>query len=539
MTIKRLPIRTKIMILTLGIVLYAILIGGVVIIGKILDIQEEELGKRAMITSRTVAQLPEVKKYIQVNKGWNEIEPVVEKIRVINEADYVVVMDMDHIRYSHPVKDMIGTVSKGSDEGAAFADHTFISKAKGEMGTAVKAFVPIKNDELEQIGVVVVGHVIPGYYEVFHDLTDEMTLILLLVLLFGVIGSYLLARHLKQQMFYLEPHEIVRMFEERTATFHSMHEGVIAIDNQEHITIFNDKAKSIFSVSGDVVGRQIREVIPDTRLPEIIELSRPVYNQEIRVSGKVIMSNRVPIKVKDQIVGAVAIFQDRTEVAKMAEELTGVKAFVEALRVQNHEHMNKLHTIAGLLQLGNMKKAMQYVFQISEEKGSLTRFLNQRIKNESLAGLLLSKVGRGKELGIKVVIDNESLLKTFPDQLDQHDFVTIIGNLIENAYDALKGMRDGRIDVSIAQDSEICAILVEDNGCGMSQEVQQHMFERGYTTKGNNGSGIGLYLIRQIVEKGNGEIEVTSHANQGTSFVIVFPMNGRGEEDEGDKGSID
>ncbi|MFG6494913.1 sensor histidine kinase [Fictibacillus sp. UD] len=532
MTMKRLPIRTKIMILTFGIVFYAIMIGGIVIIGKILDIQEEELGKRAMITARTIAQLPEVKQYIQKKEGWNEIEPAVEKIRVINEADYIVAMNMDHVRYSHPVKDMLGTKSDGNDEGAAFADHTFISKAKGEMGTAVRAFVPIKNDNLEQIGVVTVGHVIPGFNEVVHDLMDEMTLILLLVLSFGVIGSYLLARHLKQQMFYLEPHEIVRMLEERTATFNSMHEGVIAIDNQEQISIFNEKAKSIFSVTGDVVGRPIREVIPDTRLPEIIELSRPVYNQEIRVSGKIIMSNRVPIKVQNQIVGAVAIFQDRTEVAKMAEELTGVKAFVEALRVQNHEHMNKLHTIAGLLQLGKIKKAMQYVFQISEEKGSLTRFLNQRIKNESLAGLLLSKVGRGKELGIKVVIDSGSRLEQFPDQLDQHDFVMILGNLIENAYDALKGMDDARIDVSIAQDSEICAILVEDNGSGMSEEVQNHIFERGYTTKGKHGSGIGLYLIHQIVEKGKGEIEVTSHKNQGTSFVITFPMNDRGEDDE-------
>jgi two-component system, CitB family, sensor histidine kinase DctS len=532
MTMKRLPIRTKIMILTFGIVLYAIIIGGIVIIGKILDIQEEELGKRAMITSRTVAQLPEVMEHIEEKEGWNKIEPAVEKIRVINEADYIVVMNMDRVRYSHPVKELLGTRSEGEDESAAFADHTFISKASGEMGTAVRAFVPVRNSDLEQVGVVVVGHVIPGFAEVVHDLTDEMTLILLVVLAFGMIGSYLFARHLKQQMFFLEPHEIVRMLEERTATFHSMHEGVIAIDNQEIISIFNDKAKSIFSVKGEVVGKPIREVIPDTRLPEIIELSRPVYNQEIRVSGKIIMSNRVPIKVKDQIVGAVAIFQDRTEVARMAEELTGVKAFVEALRVQNHEHMNKLHTIAGLLQLGNIKKAMQYVFQVSEEKGSLTRFLNQRIKNESLAGLLLSKVSRGKELGIIVEIDSASSLEQFPEGLDQHDFVMILGNLIENAYDALNGKKEARIDISIAQDPEVCAILVEDNGYGMSEEVQKYMFIRGYTTKGRNGSGIGLFLIKQIVDKGKGEIEVTSHQTRGTSFLITFPMSDRGEQDE-------
>lgn len=51
-------------------------------------------------------------------------------------------------------------------------------------------------------------------------------------------------------MFQLEPHEIVRMYEERTATFHSMNEGVIAIDNRLIITIFNEKAKQIFEVQG-------------------------------------------------------------------------------------------------------------------------------------------------------------------------------------------------------------------------------------------------------------------------------------------------
>jgi two-component system, CitB family, sensor histidine kinase DctS len=139
-------------------------------------------------------------------------------------------------------------------------------------------------------------------------------------------------------------------------------------------------------------------------------------------------------------------------------------------------------------------------------------------------------VGRGKELGIKVVIDSESRLEDFPVHLDQHDFVMILGNLIENAFDSLEGFPDARIDVSIEQDSEVCAMLVEDNGSGMTEDIKKHIFERGYTTKGENGSGIGLYLIHQIVEKGKGEIEVTSHENQGTSFVITFPMEDRGED---------
>lgn len=138
----------------------------------------------------------------------------------------------------------------------------------------------------------------------------------------------------------------------------------------------------------------IWEVLKDSRLPEIVERNKAVYNEEIRVSGKVIMSSRIPIVMKKKVIGAVAIFQDRTEAAKMAEELTGVRNFVEALRVQNHEHMNKLHTIAGLIQLGKSEKALQLAFQASTEQENVTEFLHRSIQNDAAAGLLLSKIRR-------------------------------------------------------------------------------------------------------------------------------------------------
>lgn len=207
------------------------------------------------------------------------------------------------------------------------------------------------NEAHEQVGVVVAGGLLPGLAKLIEEQKSSIVLTLLIALLFGIFGSALLARHIKRQMYNLEPHEIARMYGERSAAFQAMHEGVIAIDRLELITIFNERAKQIFSVSRDVVGLPIREVPPDTRLPEIMELERPVFNQELRVGNTLIWSNRIPIREQGKMIGAIAIFQDRTEVTRMAEELTGVREFVDALRVQNHEHSNKLHTIAGLLQL--------------------------------------------------------------------------------------------------------------------------------------------------------------------------------------------
>ncbi|MFC5591381.1 ATP-binding protein [Sporosarcina soli] len=514
------------MLLSYIVVIFSLLMGGIVIISSIQQNEEKELRIRSMNTARTVAELTDVRNAIQEPQGWETLDPIIEEISVINGTDYIVVMNMDRIRYSHPVKERIGKVSQGEDEKGAFAEHIYFSKAEGEIGTFIRAFVPIKDAELNQIGVVVVGNKIPAFLDIMMNVSKDILFIVVLTLLFGLLGSILLANHIKKQMFQLEPYEIKRMHEERIATFHAMNEGVIAIDNKEIVTVFNDKAKKIFNVKGKFVGQPIRAVLEDTRLPEIVERDQAVYNEVIQVSGKVILSTRVPIHKDDELIGAVAIFQDRTDVAKLAEELTGVKNFVEALRVQSHEHMNKLHTIAGLIQLGKPEKALQLAFEISEEQEGVTKFLHEKIKNDALAGLLLSKVGRGKELGISVEIDKNSFFSTFPNQLDQHDFVVLLGNLIENAFGAFEHVEveDKKIELSIEQNENVCALLVEDNGAGIKETYLPKIFDKGFTVNKSEGTGYGLFLVKQIVEKGNGCIEVSTDQGGGTSILITFPM---------------
>lgn len=253
---NQMPIRWKITILSYAVVIFSLLIGGMVVIANIQEQEEKELRIRSMNTARTVAELSDVKKGILRPQDWKTVNKVAEEIRIINETDYIVIMNMERIRYSHPVRELIGKPSAGEDEKPAFAEHIYFSKAEGEAGIFIRAFIPIKDENLNQIGVVAVGNKIPSITEIIADLKDEISIIVLLTLIFGLIGSLMLANHIKKQMFQLEPHEIKRMLEERTATFHSINEGVIAIDNQENITIFNDKAKKIFNVAGRVAGKK-------------------------------------------------------------------------------------------------------------------------------------------------------------------------------------------------------------------------------------------------------------------------------------------
>lgn len=526
---NRLSIQTKIMALIFFIVGFSLLLAGIVIISNIIDAKEEDLKQRALLTAQTVAELPDIHSALTSGKEeQGKINDRMETIRVIHHADYIVVMDMDHIRLSHPVPQLIGKKSAGSDEAPAFAELTYTTKARGEAGTVIRAFVPIINQEHHQVGVVLTGYLLPSIFEMIWNIRAEIFLAGAFSLFFGGWGAWLLASRIKKEMFNLEPHEIAKVVLEQTETFNAMHEGIIAIDRDERITIFNVKAREIMGVKGEVIGKKIESVIPDTRLPEILYLKRPVYNKELTVRNQHIMSNRIPVRENGEIVGAVAIFQDRTEVKKLAEELTGVKAFVSALRVQNHEHMNKLHTIAGLLQLGRKDRALEYLFETTEEHEELMQFLSKNIKSESLSGLLLSKVSRARELGIALHIDRNSRLSSYPYPLDEHDFVIILGNLLENAFDAFKDLeRDEKeVYLGIDQHDAYLSILVEDNGKGIPEEIQSHIFTEGFSTKGNINRGIGLYLIKETVEKANGHIEVESVPGRGTTFTIVFKNEG-------------
>ncbi|WP_413362848.1 ATP-binding protein [Lysinibacillus sp. 3P01SB] len=535
---RRLKMNTKILLMTFFIIAFSFFIGGVFVIGSLLSEQEQDFGQRAMLIARTVSNMPELTNQLMNDDQGEAIQTVnhiVEEIRVINKAEYIVVLNMDRVKYSHPSSAELGKKSASEDVNAAFSEHYYISNAEGELGTMIRAFVPVLNEDKRQIGVVIVGYPMPTLSKVFHDYASEIIITILFSVLFSMWGALMLGHHIKKQMFGLEPEEISQMYVERQETFNAMHEGIIAVDNQMNITIFNQKAGFILGVEGDnakYIGRKIYEVLPDTRLPEIVESGKPIYNQEIYINRRSIMSTRIPIQVKGKNAGAVAIFKDLTEVKRLAEELTGVRAFVQALRVQTHEHKNKLHTITGLLQLGHTTQALKYLTEVQADEASLIRFLNERFKNENLSGLLLSKVGRGKELGITVEIDQESHFTRFPKFLDQHDFVVLFGNLIENAFDALQGTArtEKLITISVDEHDDVLAILVTDNGSGMSEEVKKRMFENGFSTKAKENRGIGLYLIDEIVKKGRGTIEVSSEEGKGTSFLLLFEL---GDEQNG------
>ncbi|WP_010287515.1 ATP-binding protein [Kurthia massiliensis] len=534
MTNFKLTMNGKITALTFFIIVFSFLLAGLFIMSHVLQSEEKRISEQAMLVAQTVAKLSEVAETLSDTTTSNEqkanmLDETIQNVQTTNKADYIVVLTMDRVRLTHPHHALIGVRSQSNDLNDAFTEHYYTTVAKGDVGNMARAFVPVMNASHTQIGVVLVGYELPTFWYIVTSLKKEIAIAILLSLLFGGWGAFLLSRSMKRELLDYEPHEIAKLYIERTEAFNAMHEGVIAIDNHFTITVFNVKAKQILGVEDELlIGRNIYDVLPDSRLPEIIDFNQPIYNKELLINQHTILSNRVPIEVAGETVGAIAIFQDRTEVKKLAEELTGVKEFVQALRIQNHEHKNKIHTVAGLIQLGNYDEALHYIQGVKQAQDDIHHFLHTRIQNKNLAGLLLSKVNHGKELGITVEIDDQSKLDYLPPSLDFHDFVVVLGNLIENSFDALQlcDHEEKHLLISIDQDEQLLTILVEDNGIGMTEAQLARIFDNGFTTKKSKNHGIGLYLIHDIIQKANGTIDVMSTPNAGTSIVITFDMEG-------------
>lgn len=537
MKIVQVKLRTKIALLSFSLALLSILVSGVAIVERTTEAARQEIGLRAMAIARTVAELKEIQDNLGQREGWKVIQPIAERIRVATKVEYIVVFDMNRVRYSHPLQDQIGTLFADGDEGPALRHQEYLSQAVGVLGPSVRAFVPIMADQgTRQVGVVAVGILVPTISEALHSLRMQLYSSLLIGIVLGLAGSFYLARNIKKNMFSLEPSEIARILEERVAVLESMAEGVIAIDKEGLVTILNHEAQRITGAFPDSVGQPLDQVVVVPGLKETILHGEGRFNQELVLNQNLVLANYLPVKVNEKVAGAAITFQDKTEVNKLAEELTGVKTFIEALRAQNHESLNKLHTIAGLIQLQKYEKAMDYIFSTTEEQQEITRFLSQRIRNPALAGLLLGKYNRAKELKVQLIFDPESSIGELP-QLERSSLVVILGNLIENALEAVNGRPLCEVHCLIKQKGAELILSVEDTGPGIAPADLEQIFDWGFSRKGTYNRGLGLALVKHAVDSYSGHLEVES-GSWGTRFSVSIPLENRSQRSEAGSRSL-
>ncbi|YCI76822.1 sensor histidine kinase [Bacillus sp. R1-10] len=523
-------LHTKLM---LGICTLIILMGGIfeVIFINILENNlKQETGEKALSVAQTISLLPEIKQAFRTDHPSVIIQPIAERIRRQIDAEFIVIGDENETRLSHPNPDMIGRKMVGGDNAEVWDGESIITESTGTLGPSIRGKSPIIANE-KVIGVVSVGYLQDDIEKEVSSIQRKIVLIISFILIGGLLVAFFISFNIKKAILGLEPKEIAWMFQEKHAILESIHEGIIAIDVHGKITVVNETAHKILHIPKDVMlrGQKIEEVLTHTHLLDVVSTARAEYDQEFMIDGEVFLASRIPIlNGQGEIIGAVASLRNKSELSNLLQELSHVKAYAEGLRAQTHEYSNRLYTLLGLIQLGSYKEAMDFISTEVDVTQGFIHFLMKEVPDPIIAGFILGKVSLASELKIDFTIDRESSFKDIPSEIDRDLLVTIIGNLINNAFEAVREneREEKRVSLFFTDLGKELIIEVEDNGKGMSPDVAELIFRDGFTTKSHQtNSGIGLGLVQEAIDGLGGYITFSTKEGEYTVFTVAIPKN--------------
>lgn len=516
-------------LLVCTVVIFSLLVTDILISHNVERTTEDSQAEKAKTIAHIVANDSIVIDGLIGKADTAAIQMYTNRILKNTGVQFIVVMDMNGIRKSHPNPQKIGHHFIGGDEGPALKGKEHVSLAEGTLGISMRVFVPVFSETGEQLGAVAVGISADNVKERVEESRHIIYIGVGVGVLVGIIGAILLARHIKKSLFGLEPHRIAKILEERNTMLQSVKEGIIAVDKEANVTLINNEAKRLFKKSGleeDFIGKDVELYMPNSRIKEVLQKGEVQLNEEQNIYGITIVTNRVPLYVKGEIVGAIATFRDKTEIRKLAEELTGIRLYAEALRAQSHEFMNKMHVVLGLTHMKQYEELQKYISGMVSEHQYEIGGIMKRIKSPVFAGFLLGKLSYAREKNIKLIISEDSYMPEIEDESITHELITIVGNLIDNALEAVANCEKKQVEVKI-QYGDTLIITVQDTGKGIQEEEIGALFTKGYSTKGDN-RGYGLYLVTESIQRINGEIHVYSLVGKGTTITIEIPK-GRDE----------
>ncbi|MER2138258.1 MAG: ATP-binding protein, partial [Arthrobacter sp.] len=233
--------------------------------------------------------------------------------------------------------------------------------------------------------------------------------------------------------------------------------------------------------------------------------------------------------------GTVTTLRDHTEVEALTGQLQSMRTLTDALQAQAHEHANRLHTVVSLIELDRPDEALEFATRDLVQSQQLADDVVGAVGEPALAALLAGKKAQARERGItlELVLDAVPEDGAGPALLHSGELVTIVGNLVDNAMDAVQGLPESRVAVYLAvvdgggqRGFRVC---VQDSGPGVPAESQQRIFEQGYSTKDTArpgaGRGIGLALVNQAVLRLGGTLALDhGGASGGARFTVLLPL---------------
>ena len=428
----------------------------------------------------------------------------------LEDIDVISVVGSDYVRLYHSNHELInstydGTIPRFDDDSEGY----YATNDSGPSGTQRRAYAAIYDEEGNYIGFVMAIMLMQNIYKETWQTALIFILITIVAILMELLISTELSSTIKKSLMGYEPDVFSAMYRIRDNILESLDEGIIAIDNEGRVQFVNGAADMILNQIENGLGYRI--------------VGEKFDN--IQLGSETLLVERMPIKENEVTIGEVAILHDRAEYTKLMEDLTGTRYLVDSMRANNHDFTNKLHVIMGLIQMEMYEEAVSYIENITiVQRATISKIMNA-VQEPSIAALLIGKIARASELNVKFVLREGCHYSNADMQLPSELLVTVIGNLIENAFEAMneKSGYEVQKELLFGIYSRPGAVLIttDDTGVGISEENLERIFENGFSTKGK-GRGTGLYQAKEMVERYGGEITVESQEGIGSSFSISF-----------------
>ncbi|MFB7991253.1 ATP-binding protein [Streptomyces sp. NPDC056002] len=486
------------------------------------DQLDDQAMRRALAIAQTTAAQPSIAEDLLHSRPTVDgpVQREAERIRRASGAEYVVIMNKEGVRWSHTDPGEVGRIVS-TDPSEALAGHEVMGIDSGTLGRSARGKVPLRDAQGDIVGAVSVGieydsvrarliHAIPGLFAYAGG-----------ALAVGALAAYLISRRVQRQTRDLAFSDISGLLSEREAMLHGIREGVVALDRSGRIRLLNDEAHRLLGIGDEVIGQSLDDALGPGRTTDVLA-GRATGTDLVTVRGqRVLIANRMPTDDG----GAVATLRDRTELEQLGRELDSTRGLIDALRAQDHEHANRMHTLLGLLELEMFDDAVEFVGEVVGDHRATAEQVTEKVHDPLLAALLVGKATVAAERGVALWISDRTLL---PDRLiDPRGLVTIVGNLVDNAVDAVAGTPHARVEVEVrAADDRTVELRVRDTGPGIPAARRELIFTDGWSTKklpSHGKRGIGLPLVRRLAERQGGGVHVGEPDGGGAEFTVYLP----------------
>jgi sensor histidine kinase regulating citrate/malate metabolism len=520
---RRLPLAGQLLLLQLAVLAVVLTVVGAISVQQSTRAFEEERGSQLRSVAEYVATLPVVRTGLQRPGAERTLASPVSSALALSAADVVSVTGPD------------GTVLASSDSGTngeparlggsdALEGRGWSGEVETDGGGILAAHAPVLDVDGEVLGLAVAEADYPSVRERLTLAAPDLLLYLGLGALLGVAGSVLLFRMVWRRTRGLRSSEIATLADHREALLVSIREGVIAVGTDGRVTTANDSARELLGLPADVVGCHVRQLGLAAPVEALLLSEEESHDAVLVVGDRVLVFNQRAASSRGEGIGTVTTMRDRTELVSMQSQLSSNLSLTDTLRAQTHEFANKLHTISGLVQLGEYDEVVGLIGDMTRRRQELARHVSDRVADLPLAALVIAKASVADEAGVELELTDDTSLDVLPADVSA-DLVTVVGNLVDNALDACRGGVRPHVRLSLRSGADRVAVEVRDNGPGVPEEARESIFVRGFSTKGDvaEGRGIGLALVQLICGQRGGSV-LTTRDGEETVFRVTLPV---------------